>query len=420
MGRRPRPASAIAGTAAGPTSSLETDIRRQRIRRGLPEAMDAAGVAWFAVLTREHTRDPFAEEVGLGHVGARAAAVFHRPSSIEFYSTAFVAPVNAAAVAASDLYDRVAAYGREGLRPHLAKVFADSGSSRLALNVSRDLAFGDGLTAGLRDYLVSALEPGAASRFVSSEEILLTLLGRKLPAEIQLLDQAAVATQGILTEVLSSNVITPDTTTAGAMREALTQATVARGMQLGFATIRIGAHPPQLLDAVATRGDLVSIDFGVMHCGYCSDIQRTAYLLRNGETSAPTDIGHMWDVTRAAQRTAVQALQPGARGLDVDIAGRAVIERAGFRGYDHATGHPLGRRVHDVGPMLGPDWPERYGGLVHATIAAGQVFAVEPMVYGHAPSQCGEIRMGLEENVVVEAEGPRVFGTPQHSLILIG
>ncbi len=79
----------------------------------------------------------------------------------------------------------------------------------------------------------------------------------------------------------------------------------------------------------------------------------------------------------------------------------------------------IGLKVHDVGPLLGPDWPERYGDPVFFTIEPDQVFAVEPMLYVK-PEEIGyDFHMGLEENLVVGEDGARFIGTPQTSLILI-
>jgi Xaa-Pro dipeptidase len=247
------------------------------------------------------------------------------------------------------------------------------------------------------------------------------MLSRRFPEEIVLIEQAAVATQEMLGEILSRDSIHPDVTTEQDIREALERKTTARQMTVAFMTIRLAARrlDDPATDRTVRPGDLVSIDFGVVHQGYCSDIQRTAYVLRDGEGAAPADIQRMWDVTAAAHEAAFQSLRPGSTGLAVDSSARRVIEAAGFNGYPHAAGHSLGRQVHDVGPMLGPDWPERYGTLVHAQIQTGQVFAVEPLVYAHVDSQGGEVRIGLEDDVVVEEFGARPFGTPQRRLVLL-
>ena len=74
--------------------------------------------------------------------------------------------------------------------------------------------------------------------------------------------------------------------------------------------------------------------------------------------------------------------------------------------------------MHDVGPLLGPDWPERYGTTVFLKMEEGQTFAVEPILY--APYEdMGEIHIGLEEDVVITRGGAEMLHQRQASLILI-
>ena len=134
---------------------------------------------------------------------------------------------------------------------------------------------------------------------------------------------------------------------------------------------------------------------------------------------APAWVIRLWEATLAANRAAVAALKPGSTGNDVDTAGRTSLTAAGYPEYPHGSGHAIGLKVHDVGPMLGPDWRERYGDPVFFRIEADQVFAVEPLIYVKPAEADYDINTSLEEDVVVEAGGARYIGTPQTSLILI-
>ena len=398
-----------------------TALRRRRILEALPEAMKARDVDLHLVFTRENSRDPFAEEVGLGSVVARACGIFHLDPSGQFHRTAIAASYDTTPIEETGFYETVFPYKEQGIKPFLMKTIVGAGARRIAINASRDLTIADGLTSGMRDYLEAVLGPDISSRFVSSEGIVLAMLGRKFPEEVALIEQAAVATQEILSEVLSASTVCAGVTTEKDIGASLEKKTKERGMEVAFTTVVVGPCRGHCSpsDRVIQAGDLIRIDFGVVHKGYCSDIQRTAYVLRGGETDPPAEIRKMFDVTVAAHEAALAALKPGATGLAVDSAARRVIEAAGYKGYPHAAGHGLGRKVHDVGPLLGPDWPERYGSLVRTPIEPGQVFALEPMVYTTLESQGGEVQIGLEEDLVVEPEGARVFGKPQQELILI-
>jgi Xaa-Pro aminopeptidase len=173
-------------------------------------------------------------------------------------------------------------------------------------------------------------------------------------------------------------------------------------------------------ETVIVPGGIVRIDAGADEDGYKSDIQRLAYVLRAGETAPPPEVVKAFATVRAANRAAAQALQPGATGTSVDTAGRKVVTDAGYPEFVHATGHPIGFYTHDLGPMLAPDWPDRYGKLGAYAIEKDQTFAIEPSLEVELPWMMGgKVGFGLEEDYVVTATGSEPLGTPQESLILI-
>ena len=79
----------------------------------------------------------------------------------------------------------------------------------------------------------------------------------------------------------------------------------------------------------------------------------------------------------------------------------------------------IGVEAHELGPVLGPPWKERYGTAVEHAVEPGMVFAVEPAAYVDLPECGGVVQVGIEEDVIVTAEGPRLVGTPQTELILL-
>jgi Xaa-Pro aminopeptidase len=170
---------------------------------------------------------------------------------------------------------------------------------------------------------------------------------------------------------------------------------------------------------VITPGAVIRIDAGMDDEGYKTDVQRLAYVLKPGETEAPPEVQKAFDTVKAANRAASAALKPGAKGIDVDRAGRKVITDAGYPEYVFATGHPIGFYTHDLGPLLAPDWPD-YGKTGAYTIEADQTYAVEPGLRTELPWVFGgPVGMGLEEDYLVTATGSEPLGKPQETLILI-
>jgi Xaa-Pro aminopeptidase len=394
-------------------------IRRDRINVLLPQIMKEQKIDCWLTFTRENTTDPLLKVLGVEQIVARGAFVFAWKDG-KFRKIAIAASYDVDPIHKSGLYDEVIAYRSDGVKPHLRKTIDALDPGTIAINYSRDVTVADGLTVGLRGYLDEALGKHA-KRFVSSERVVVSLLGRKLPAEIAALEMAALGTQRVIAEALTPEHVKPGVTTEKDLNAWMEARARELGFEVAFASVVVGPQRghSEPTDRVIERGDVIRIDWGASYGGYCADIQRTAYVLKEGETAAPAWLQRLWEATLAANRAAVAALKPGNTGNDVDKAGRGSLVAAGLPEYPHGTGHAIGLKVHDVGPMLGPDWKERYGDPVFFKIEAGQVFAVEPLIYITPPEIGYEFHTGLEEDLVVEAGGARYIGTPQTALILI-
>ncbi|MCX6555801.1 MAG: M24 family metallopeptidase, partial [Candidatus Aminicenantes bacterium] len=174
----------------------------------------------------------------------------------------------------------------------------------------------------------------------------------------------------------------------------------------------VGAHSAPTGN-ILKPGHIFNIDFGVKVDKYCSDLQRTWYILRTGEKQAPPEVQRGFAVLLESIRLAFAALKPGARGLDIDTIARGHIVSQGYEEYPHALGHQVGRDAHDGGALLAPAW-ERYGNLPFIPLEKDQVFTIEPRIYikdyGVAT---------VEEMAVINAGGAEYLSRPQQELILI-
>jgi Xaa-Pro aminopeptidase len=136
------------------------------------------------------------------------------------------------------------------------------------------------------------------------------------------------------------------------------------------------------------RDVLLTIDWGALHEGYCSDCTRT---YATGEAIS-AEAREVYAVVLAAQEAGVAAVKAGPTGREVDAVARELIERAGHgEHFGHGLGHGVGLQVHE-GPRLSRVESEQ-------PLVAGNVVTVEPGVY--LPGRLG-VRI---EDLLVVCEG---------------
>jgi Xaa-Pro aminopeptidase len=157
----------------------------------------------------------------------------------------------------------------------------------------------------------------------------------------------------------------------------------------------------------------MNVDFGVRKDDYCSDLQRTWYFLRPGETAAPDAVRHGFETIVEAICRAAAAIRPGRSGGEIDDVARSFITQRGYPEFPHALGHQIGRTAHDGAGLLCPRW-ERYGSLPDLPIEEGQCYTVEPRlpIAGHGIATCEEI-------YAVTGRGAEPLSRPQDRLYLV-
>ena len=411
---------AVSADPGGEIDPELAQVSQQRISGLLPQIMAEKDIDLWLTFTREGATDPLLAQLGSDHMVARAALIFARTAEGGFRRIAIAASYDVEPLMSSSLYDTVISYRSEGIRPHLRSVMLALDPGTVVVNSSRDVPMADGLTQGMRDYIIEVL-PEFEGRLESAEELIISLFSRKLPAEIAATRVAAEQTQMMLAEALSRKVVRPGKTTEADVANYLRKRAKKLGMEQSCMSIVVGpmrGHSDPT-DRVIQRGDLLRADVCFRYKGYSSDIQRTAYVLKKGERDAPDFVKQLWEDAKAANRAALAVMAPGVTGNAVDVAGRGYLEAHGYEGYPHAAGHPIGPQVHDIGPLLAPDWPERYGNLGFFKLEPGMTMAVEPLLYTDEPRLGGAINVGIEENVVITETGYEVLGSLQEELWLI-
>lgn len=154
-------------------------------------------------------------------------------------------------------------------------------------------------------------------------------------------------------------------------------------------------------DKPVASGDFITMDFGCIYGGYCSDMTRTVAV-----GSVTEEMDKVYHTVLRAQLEGIAATKAGVAGKTVHEAGAAVIREAGYGAYfGHGFGHSLGVEIHES-PNASPanDKP----------LPAGAVISAEPGIY--LPGRFG---VRIEDIVVVKEGGCEdITLAPKELLIL--
>lgn len=336
-------------------------------------------------------------------------------------SVAIVGSGDAGTVRDTGVWDEVRSY-RNSPKEDLLDVLSAWRPERVGVSWDLSDNTADGMTVGMLRMLEGLLE---GTRFrealVSAGPLAGEVRRRKLPEEIAGIKRTIELTEELIAWIEERLVL--GVTEIGLQRE-VHERVRGRGWRFswdedGNPMVNFGS-PAFMGHALPTGrplqpGDVVHLDIGLVVDGFASDIQRTWYHRRPGESVAPPAVQRTFDAVRAAMDAGMAALRPGARGFEVDAASRSSVEEWDFEEPGFAFGHHVGRVAHDGAGVLGPQW-ERYGDAPNQVIEVGNVFAVEMDL--EVPDKGGLI--GLEEEALVTEEGAVYLSHPQRELLLLG
>ncbi len=154
-------------------------------------------------------------------------------------------------------------------------------------------------------------------------------------------------------------------------------------------------------DKILTLGDHLLVDAGLKYARYCSDRTRCAQFDGNisfAKQQSFSDATHqkVYDTVLKAQEASIKAVKPGVKASDIDKAGRAIIEKAGFGDYFvHSTGHGVGLDIHEE-PFI--------SSRSQTLIEENMIFTIEPGIY--LPNAFG---VRIEDMIRVSANGVEIL-----------
>ena len=154
-------------------------------------------------------------------------------------------------------------------------------------------------------------------------------------------------------------------------------------------------------DRKIQEGDFITLDFGAMYKGYCSDMTRTFAV-----GYATEEMTKVYETVLQAQLAGIAASKAGVTGKDVDGVARKVIEDAGYGEYfGHGYGHSLGMEVHEL-PSLSPRGEQ--------PMEENMIASAEPGIY--LPGKFG---IRIEDVVIFKENGCENITHSPKNLIIV-
>ena len=405
-----------------PSLREQADIQqqwlKQRLERVLPPLMRRHGVAMWLVICREYNEDPVYRSLTSPTVFAA-----RRRTMLVFFDRGPEQGVERLALGGGSnggLYqvyrdpdvENRELYG-EGQWVLLRKLIEQRNPATIAVNISHTHAFSDGLSAGEREKLETALGAKWVSRMVRAENLPLEYISLRLPEMLPTYKRMQETVHSIIARAFSSEVIKPGKTTnqdvVWWMRQQVNDLGLGTWFQTTVRVQRKGSGIPSNLaeDApiVIERGDVLHCDFGLTAMGLATDTQHMGYVLREGEKDVPAGIQQALRNTNRMQDILLERMRPGRSGNEVLADAIAAMKAEKINGTFYT--HPIGDHGHGAGPLIGL-WDRQEGvpGRGDVLLLPNTWFSIELGARTKVPEwDHQELFVGQEEDAVIDADG---------------
>ena len=155
-------------------------------------------------------------------------------------------------------------------------------------------------------------------------------------------------------------------------------------------------------DTLVKAGDFVTMDFGCVKNGYCSDMTRTVAV-----GYATDEMKNVYSTVLTAQLEGIKTARAGITGREIDLAARKIIEDAGYGKYfGHSFGHSLGLYIHES-PSASPS--------CETVMPVGAVISAEPGIY--IPGKFG---VRIEDVLILSENGCEDITKAPKELVVLG
>ncbi|MAP40539.1 MAG: Xaa-Pro aminopeptidase [Dehalococcoidia bacterium] len=399
--------------------SIQQAWLRERLETNLPMVMREHGVDMWVVSMREYNEDPvFRALVSPTRFAARRRTIyvfFDRGGDEGVERIALGGDSNGGLYEAyrtelpTATGDTAELWGADQWRL-FAQLVRERNPRSIAVNISDEHNFADGLTAGEWEQMRAALGPNLEARVVRNPRLAIDYLAMRVPSMTQVYRRMQGFVHEIISAAFSNLVITPGVTTTEDvvwwMRQRVNDLGLQTWFQPSVSVQRRNSTAEDLGDdPVIQRGDVLHCDFGITVMGLNTDTQHMAYVLTDGETDAPEGLKRALGRANRLQDILLEQTKVGMTGNEVLLAVLRQMRSEGLNGTMYS--HPIGDHGHGAGPLIGLwDYQEAVPGRGDVPVLANMWYSTELQVTTPVAEWNGQpVRMALEEEAEITPDG---------------
>lgn len=324
----------------------------------------------------------------------------------------------------------------------------------IAVNTSEWLPVADGISHSRFKKLTELIGEKYTSRLISAENVITDFRRIRIPREIKLYKDICEIARELLERALSNEVITPGITSREDVGWWMEDQLASRGMKPTFKLTKphvIYSEKSKREDCwkkeyIIQSGDMLVYDFGIDFMNYGTDMKRTAYVLKEGESTVPKGIQNGWDQAMKAREVLKSSIYAGQTAGEALISIGSVLTKAGFTYIPlkknpmvvrsvslDAPENPEDRKktevsidFHCIGNSgnsqvaLGPAIAGFRQDKAHLVIKPNHIFAFEFVAYTPNPEWgWKKVRISIEEDALVTENGVEWLYPPNKRILLI-
>jgi len=306
----------------------------------------------------------------------------------------------------------------------LGDLIRERNPKKIGVNVSRNWAFGDGLTHGMHERLMAVLDAPLRARVVSAEELAVRWLETRTTLELEVFPHIVALARSVIAEAFSEKVITPGVTTTDDVAWFIRERYAELGLPIWFMpyvnTQRAGLPCEASTafcgsDGVIRRGDVLHTDVGITYLRLNTDTQEMGYVLRPGESDVPDGLKKALATGNRWQDLLTGEFAVGKNGNEILAAVRAATQKESIQATTYT--HPIGFFGHAPGPIIG--WWDNQGPTPVTgewKLRANTAYAIEGNVRVPVPEWNGQpVQIKLEQSAVFDGKTVRYLAGRQTS-----